>query len=70
MENIAKTKSQAEAINSQEYFFEEAYGEHKVEKTSKNAGIEEAKDNDVSKANKESQNNDASKANKEQRIMK
>lgn len=60
-----KDEITGEAINSQEYFFEEAYGEHKVEKTSKNAGIEEAKDNDVSKANKESQNNDASKANKE-----
>lgn len=60
-----KDEITGETINSQEYFFEEAYGEHKVEKTSKNAGIEEAKDNDVSKANKESQNNDASKANKE-----
>ena len=30
-----KDEITGEAINSQEYFFEEAYGEHKVEKTSK-----------------------------------
>ena len=61
-----KDEITGEAINSQEYFFEETYGEHKVEKTSKNAGIEEAKDNDVSKAYKESQNNEVKENTNEQ----